>query len=33
MKKCCSGLKLSIDEINVDELIDEYQNCLDDDDR
>lgn len=33
IKKCCSGLKLFMDEVNVDEQIDEYQNCLDDDDR
>ena len=24
VKKCCSGLKLTLDEINVDELIDDY---------
>jgi hypothetical protein len=33
IKKCCSGLKLFMEDVNVDEAIDEYQNCLDDDDR
>jgi len=33
IQKCCSGLKLFIGDVNVDEQIDEYQNCLDDDDR
>jgi len=33
IKKCCGGLKLFIEDINVDEQIDEFQNCLDEDDR
>ena len=33
INRCCSGLNLFMEDINVDEAIDEYENCLDDDDR